>query len=715
MTFLNGVLLFGLFAGAVPLIIHLINRTRYRTVEWGAMHLLEQVLKSRQRRFQIQQLILLLIRTAIPMVLALCMARPVLTGMNSLLGKTKTSVVLSIDDSASMNAAQKNRTQFQDALEKASQIVENLPRGSEVSIHWMASGDIVGPTYDHDRIQAALFEAERGNGMMHPSRALDQAVELLGRSNYPDRELIIISDYQSVSWPADKISEHKALAQRLQEMDPPTRLTLFRVGKPVSENIGVEKINLSRTVIGTGRRVRIRADVHNYGQQTWQDLRVFFRVDGEERSASLIQLRPDQTAQVLFSHAFAEPGSHFIEVFADADPLREDNARMIATPVIEQLPVLLVSSSSGSGPLSDPADFLQLALQPYKSSGDNSEKDLIDIRRVEVGKFSAKDLENGVKVVVLANIKQFNSSQSSILEEFVNNGGGVLFFPGSEMNIEDVNNNLFAGGQGILPYAYEAVPQFSVTGQSILTQRFSHPALEIFNSRGNGDISEALFKTWQGLADSERHAGPGVNIIARFENDTPFLAEKEFGAGRVIAAAAACDLSWSNFPMKSAYLPFMQEMVIYLASKVTPPRNIESGETLAALLPRSAGNRVALITDPAGNRSEVKAVRKQTHALVEFSETQRTGLYILDPPTGDLMHYVVRTPAEESNLNLLEDEEIEALSEGMNASVVTSSVEYQKQDRRRRFGYELWKFLLFVLLVLIAMEMYFEQRFANQA
>ena len=162
MTFLNAALLFGLFAGAVPLIIHLINRTRYRTVEWGAMHLLEQVLQSRQRRFQIQQIILLIIRTAIPMVLALCMARPVLTGMNSLLGKSKSSIVIAIDDSASMNAAQKNRTQFQEALEQASQIVEKLPRGSEVSILWMASGDVNGPTYDHDRIQAALSKPLAG-------------------------------------------------------------------------------------------------------------------------------------------------------------------------------------------------------------------------------------------------------------------------------------------------------------------------------------------------------------------------------------------------------------------------------------------------------------------------------------------------------------------------------------------------------------------------
>ena len=80
MTFLNGVLAFGALAFAIPLFIHIFNRSRFRTVQWGAMHLLESVIKVNHRRFRIDQLILLLVRCAIPVLLALSLARPVLTG-----------------------------------------------------------------------------------------------------------------------------------------------------------------------------------------------------------------------------------------------------------------------------------------------------------------------------------------------------------------------------------------------------------------------------------------------------------------------------------------------------------------------------------------------------------------------------------------------------------------------------------------------------------
>ncbi len=59
MTFLNGILIFGTAAFAVPLIIHLLNRSRYRTIPWGAMHLLDSIVRVNQKRFRIEQLILL--------------------------------------------------------------------------------------------------------------------------------------------------------------------------------------------------------------------------------------------------------------------------------------------------------------------------------------------------------------------------------------------------------------------------------------------------------------------------------------------------------------------------------------------------------------------------------------------------------------------------------------------------------------------------------
>ena len=113
MTFLNAFLLGGTLAFAVPLVIHLLHRNRFRVVPWGAMHLLESVVRINRRRFRIEQLILLAIRCAIPVILALCMAQPVLTGWRAKLGDLPSALVVLLDDSYSMQAsavADANRT-----------------------------------------------------------------------------------------------------------------------------------------------------------------------------------------------------------------------------------------------------------------------------------------------------------------------------------------------------------------------------------------------------------------------------------------------------------------------------------------------------------------------------------------------------------------------------------------------------------------------------
>ncbi|HBJ37206.1 MAG TPA: hypothetical protein DDZ51_21115, partial [Planctomycetaceae bacterium] len=79
MILINWLLGFGALAFTVPLAIHLLFRNRFEVVDWGAMQFLQSVVRQNRRRMQLRNLLLLLIRCAIPMLLAFCMARPVMT------------------------------------------------------------------------------------------------------------------------------------------------------------------------------------------------------------------------------------------------------------------------------------------------------------------------------------------------------------------------------------------------------------------------------------------------------------------------------------------------------------------------------------------------------------------------------------------------------------------------------------------------------------
>src|SRR5687767_15117619 len=67
-----------LAAAAVPVLIHLWNKRKYREVTWAAMEYLLAAIQKNSRRLRIEQWLLLAIRTAIILLVVLAVAGPYL-------------------------------------------------------------------------------------------------------------------------------------------------------------------------------------------------------------------------------------------------------------------------------------------------------------------------------------------------------------------------------------------------------------------------------------------------------------------------------------------------------------------------------------------------------------------------------------------------------------------------------------------------------------
>jgi hypothetical protein len=81
-------------------------------------------------------------------------------------------------------------------------------------------------------------------------------------------------------------------------------------------------------------------------------------------------------------------------------------------------------------------------------------------------------------------------------------------------------------------------------------------------------------------------------------------------------------------------------------------------------------------------------------------------LYTLDTP----IHFVVNTARSESDLEQLTPPQIESFAKTFGANVVTSWDEYRQLDQRRRYGREFWRPLLWLVIALIFVELWLEQK-----
>src|SRR5205809_745854 len=106
-----------------PIIIHLINRMRFKRIRWAAMEFLLKSQKRNRRRLIIEQLILLLLRILLVLLAAFLLARYLYSGAPAE-GGAKHVVIL--DDSLSMSDHWREEGKFLTCFDKGSEELVKL-------------------------------------------------------------------------------------------------------------------------------------------------------------------------------------------------------------------------------------------------------------------------------------------------------------------------------------------------------------------------------------------------------------------------------------------------------------------------------------------------------------------------------------------------------------------------------------------------------------
>ena len=715
-------LLWGTAAAAIPIIVHLISKSQYREVKWGAMHLIELTLKSRQRRLRLEHWLLMLLRCLLLALLALVMSRPILKGAAALWSNAKTSLVIVLDNSYSLDYEGTGGTNFEQARAAAAELVKELQRGSDVNLVMMSHPD--QPLYDtavfnREGVANELGEMEAGYGAAEVPAAVQKAGELAVEMNHPHREVVVISDFQRISWADEEMGQRSRVAGQLAELELPPTLTLFHVGAEGRENVCVESLEFSHLLLGTNQTVQVRANLRNFGGNPHDALQVAFHVDGDNKSVTQIPLGAGETRQVLFTHRFSKAGSHVVEVSTDADSLKADNVYRASLPVWDSVPVLVVDGRPSMEPLRGETDFLQIALQPYAEGQAKGLVDLLKTKVVPVSGFS-KDVIGDTRVIVLANVAKLDLAQLTDLQAFVRDGGGLLIFSGHQVALVFYNTKLKPFQ--LLPTQLVAVADRAGQPEPftrVVVRRFEHPALRVFNDQRNGDLASAEIRKWYRTIDEPDN--PLVNTLARLDGGDAFLVEKAYGNGRVLFCASGCfpwsrsnPNGWNTLPDRPFFVPFAQRLVTYLASSVMPPRNLSVGQEAVAHFDIAHAGKEVTVKDSEGKDHDVLIEDSGGRGVARFNDTQRPGLYTFTGPDSKPVHFVVNTGRAESDLEQLSAEELGAVAKDMKANLVASLEEYRDLDQSRRFGQEIWKILFGLLIFLLFFELWFERRMARK-
>ena len=707
-TLLNPLLIWGAALGVIPVIIHLLNRRRFRRVEWAPMRYLKLTIQRNRRRIQIEQLLLLLVRIALPVLLFILLARPLVnpTGLERWFGAGgRVSHVLLVDDSLSMGYASGGPPAFHRAREVAGSLLATTRPGDRCTL---VAASASGLPVFHE-VEGTRREELSGHALSLPQTdthaswpsVLEGVDGVLQSSTYPTRQLTIITDLRRAGWDAGV----SALARRWGEQG--VRVRIVDVGADETRNVALESlVPLDRTVLA-GAESRWEAVVRNASPRLVSGAKAVLRVDDRPTEVTLPEIAPRQSAKVTLTVRFPGSGPHDVSLQLPDDELPGDNHRWAAVPVKDSLMIRLVDGEPSSEPFGSEVDYLAAPLSV--GVGD------AEAWRVEVVKeddFLSPRLEPA-DVLVLANVAAPTREQATRLAGLVRGGMGLMIFTGARLDVGLYNDLLYRTGTRLLPGPLKAQVDGEIRGVFVEAVRPSpiEKLLELRPSAMERVTARQIMAIDEGSDPGE------VRVLARWNDAarSPAVIERIVGDGRVLLWTTTADRAGNDWPVEPSFVLAVREAVRgtarptplsnTVAAGDRPRRVVRSGQqvTNARLTPPGSGEPVALSAVPL----EGKGADGLGPALaIDLPDTRRAGLYRVawdEGPLGTQQDLFAANPdPRESPLERIGENELRAILRPLKVEVV--SVRGEGVDAFSATGQEVWHQLAWGLLTLLIAE-----------
>lgn len=515
-SFLSPLFLIGAIAAAVPILLHLFHRKTEVVIDFPAVRLLKRAPVQQHRRRRLRELILLALRVAALVLLAVSFARPYLAG--AVAPDSAPLTVVAVDTSMSLSAP----GQIERVRDAATRAVDAAPGSHAVALVAFADAATVAvaPTTDRTSVKSALGQLSAGPGGTRYRTALARASELIAAR---EGRVVVITDLQQAGWEAN---DEGGLPDGVD-------VEIVSVAPPAG--------NLA--VTSAERRDRqVTASIQNYGNDEVRPA-VRLLIDGREAARSDVTIAPMAAADVSLAATLPRSGAAEVRV-DDPRGYQPDNVRYLALDPPPAIPVaVVVADPTGStGGL-----YLERALN-VAGGGREFRVDVLDGR--ELSKWAPDDLARRDALFVLGT-RTLDRTGRAMIRTYLAQGGQVFLTLGPDVDpgtLTDVigANLSFAGDPVRLP------------GATMVASDGRHPIFRPFlNPSGAlGDVQVDQHQRLNEQADR--------TVLARFSGGDAALTEQTVGEGRLMIYTSDLDNQWSRFPLSPAFVPFSVETARYL-------------------------------------------------------------------------------------------------------------------------------------------------------
>ncbi len=683
LQFAHPAYLWGLFAIALPILVHLFNQRRPRPLSFGAIEFVLRSHRQKARRLRLRQIVLLALRCLLIAAVATALARPSLKPRDvqaaQATGPQATALVL--DASLSMRYRLGSRTLFEKARSEALAALDRLGPDEPATVGLCAgpagfgAGGIGAPSFDRLAARRLLQSAQPTYLGSDLTACLAAAARALGESPLAGKRIIAFSDLAAhairLDAPPPLVPPPPNAPPGAQGIRPNVVVVDAARGSDLP-NVAVVATAVRPSATLGPRGYEVVATIANTGTQVVSGLQVSLKVGQNTVAKGFADVPARGTAKKTLGAVLpAGVVSGRVELSrTEAQGLDEDDGQDFVVHVPRDVKALVVDGAPASLRSRDEAFFVEAALGPARTGG------RIHAQTLDADAAANAPLD-GQDVILLLNVAAPPRAFAEKLRQAVLRGAGIFIALGDHVDPDAYNDafgDLLPRPLHLIKTAAEPGAQGSEDGAARFgVVEWTHPLFRVFGPAEREGLESA--RTFRyALLKPEGQA----HTLASYDDGAPALIEKRLGNGRVLLYTSTASRTWTDWPIRVSFLPVLQQAVSWLADALEQRQPAPSlvGEEHAIAAP--GGTRVEKVLGPDGQPVQFRReIARPDDAVVPPAAPGQYRALVaprgVEPREEPALTFVAGLDPRESDLRRVDEGELKAQLGGAESAQVAAS------------------------------------------
>ena len=412
MSFVYPNFLWALLLLIVPIIIHLFNFRKYKTIYFSKVSFLNEIVEDSKSGNRLKELLVLLSRLLIVACLVLAFAQPFipLEGQNN----TENITSIYIDNSFSMQAQGQDGDLLNEVKNKAIDLVKSLDENEKINL---ITSELLAKDqrfYSKSEIVDRIKEIDLSPINNQLATVLNLQTDILSKSiQKANKRLFLFSDFQQSTSNLDDFNKKEI------------PLFFYQPKAEIQGNIYIDSVWFESPVQRVNSPIEVFYRVVNQSNKEVNDLSVTLSINNQEKGWKKINIAPN--SYVTESIAFTNPKSGLKKgkLHIETSQLFFDDDFYFTYNINDKINILLIKGEQSSKNIE----------QLYALSN------FYNYTTVGINQVKQEDFVNQ-QLIIVENCNQLPSGVKDKLTETLKNGTTVCLIPGNKANKNDWNEFL---------------------------------------------------------------------------------------------------------------------------------------------------------------------------------------------------------------------------------------------------------------------------------